>query len=43
VRFLIRNRDTTFTKPFDAVFEAGGARIVRTPIRPPNANAHAER
>jgi len=43
VRFLIRDRDTKFTRPFDAVFEAGGARIVRTPIRPPNANAHAER
>jgi hypothetical protein len=43
VRFLIHDRDTKFTRPFDAVFEASGTRIVCTPIRAPNVNAHAER
>ena len=38
VRCLIRDRDRKFTSRFDAVFEAQGARVVRTPCgakRPP--------
>jgi hypothetical protein len=42
-RFLIHDRDTKFTGPFDEVFRSAGMRIVLTPIRAPNANAFCER
>lgn len=43
VRFLIRNRDSKFVADFDDVFRADGAKIIRTPVQAPKANAHSER
>ena len=43
VRFLIRDRDSKFTRAFDDIWRAVGAEVIRTPIQAPNANAVAER
>jgi transposase InsO family protein len=42
-RFLVRDRDSKFTRAFDAVFAADGIQTINTPIQAPNANAYAQR
>jgi putative transposase len=43
LRFLLHDRDSKFSGAFDEVFRSEGMRIIRTPMRAPNANAYAER
>jgi putative transposase len=43
IRFVIRDRDSKYSAAFDEVFRSGGIRIVKTPVRAPQANAIAER
>ena len=42
-RFLIRDNDDKFGTRFDDVAEGTGIKILRTPVRAPNANAFCER
>jgi putative transposase len=43
ISFLLRDRDARFSRGFDDVFRGEGGQVLRTPIRAPKANAHAER
>jgi putative transposase len=42
-KFLLRDRGSNFTASFDAVFQAAGARILRTTAQAPRMNATCER
>ncbi len=43
LRFLIHDRDAKFSCGCDHVFQSQGIAVICTPVRAPNANAHAER
>jgi putative transposase len=43
LRFLVRDRDSKFTRDFDEVFRSEGIRVIKAPVRAPKARAHAER
>jgi putative transposase len=42
-RFLVQDRDAKFPRAFDALLANDGVKVIRTPVRAPNANAHMER
>jgi transposase InsO family protein len=42
-RLLIHDRDPKFRGGFDEIFRSERVRVIRTPVRAPNANAYAER
>ncbi|MGH3084673.1 MAG: integrase core domain-containing protein, partial [Gaiellaceae bacterium] len=42
-QWLVHDRDTKFSQAFDEIFRTEGIRVIRTPVKAPNANAHAER
>jgi putative transposase len=43
VRFLLHDRDAKFPRAFDALLENANIKVIRTPVRAPNANAFMER
>jgi putative transposase len=42
-RFILRDRDDKYGRDFDRVAQGVGARVVKTPVRAPKANAFCER
>jgi transposase len=42
-RFLVRDRDSKFSRDFDEVFRSQGMRVIKAPVRAPKARAHGER
>jgi putative transposase len=42
-RFVLHDRDAKFSRSFDNVFRSDGAKVLKTPVQAPRANAYAER
>lgn len=42
-QYLIRDRDTKFTRQFDEIIKAEGVKLVKLPSKSPNLNAYCER
>ena len=43
VKFVLHDRDASFTATFDAVLQAGGARVIRSAVQAPRMNSVMER
>ena len=43
MKFVLHDRDASFTAAFDAVFQAAGARVVRSAVQVPRMNSMMER
>ncbi len=43
VKFVLHDRDASFTQAFDAVFQAAGIRIIRSGVQVPRMNSVMER
>lgn len=43
VKFILHDRDASFTAAFDAVFQAEGARVIRSTVQAPRMNSIMER
>ena len=43
VKFVLHDRDASFTAAFDAVLRAGGARVIRSAVQAPRMNSVMER
>ena len=39
VKFVLHDRDASFTQAFDAVFQAAGIRIIRSGVQVPRMNS----
>ena len=43
VKFVLHDRDASFTQAFDAVFQAAGIRVIRSAVQAPRMNSITER
>ena len=43
VKFVLHDRDASFTPAFDAVFQAAGVRVIRSAVQAPRMNSIMER